>query len=233
MGRAGIRYSICRAYLRLLYTGKELTSECRGHEVFSLSSRLVMAKAKESGPVKDFAWLCATLMIKTCPVPDPKPWGSSPRPGAPAACSLCRHAAERGPLPCSLHPLPRGVTVVAPRLSSPAPPLPACSHAAPTQPGSLRATGRVPSRALLPPVSSPTPVSFVKLFSALHTHLNACTERLGCTRPTPSFQKLRGPVALPARHPLGPAPRCLRPPLCQYLSSREPLSRQPSRTPNM
>lgn len=115
MGRAGIRYSICRAYLRLLYTGKELTSECRGHEVFSLSSRLVMAKAKESGPVKDFAWLCATLMIKTCPVPDPKPWGSSPRPGAPAAHSLCRHAAERGPLPCSLHPLPRGVTVVAPR----------------------------------------------------------------------------------------------------------------------
>lgn len=192
-----------------------------------------MAKAKESGPVKDFAWLCATLMIKTCPVPDPKPWGSSPRPGAPAARSLCRHAAERGPLPCSLPPLPRGVTVVAPRLSSPAPPLPACSHAAPTQPGSLRATGRVPSHALLPPVSSPTPVSFVKLFSALHTHLNACTERLGCTCPTPSFQKLRGPVAFPARHPLGPAPRCLRPPLCQYLSSREPLSWQPSRTPNM
>lgn len=38
-----------------------------------------------------------------------------------------------------------------PPLSSPAPPLPACSHAAPTRPGSLRATGRVPSHALLPP----------------------------------------------------------------------------------
>lgn len=133
MGRAGIRYSICRAYLRLLYTGKELTSECRGHEVFSLSSRLVMAKAKESGPVKDFAWLCATLMIKTCPVPDPKPWGSSPArcpcgplalpsrcgagaaeasPSWPPACLVrhprCRHA-HTPPPPSLAHFGPRAV----------------------------------------------------------------------------------------------------------------------------
>lgn len=58
VGSEGIRYSICRVYLRLLYSGKELTSQCvmDVHEVFSHFSPVIPAYDDEdkSGPLRKF-----------------------------------------------------------------------------------------------------------------------------------------------------------------------------------